>query len=55
MGRAIKAEVQKMLTTKLWWGMAIAVFACGALFALFLGLILGGDNRELRHSHHEPA
>ena len=46
MGRAIKAEVQKMLTTKLWWGMAIAVFACGALFALFLGLILGGDNPE---------
>lgn len=41
MSRAIKAEIRKMLTTRLWWGMAIALFSCGALFALLLGLILG--------------
>ncbi len=46
MGRAIKAEIRKMLTTRLWWGMAIALFVCGALFALFLGLILGDTNSD---------
>ena len=34
--RAIKAEFRKFFTTRLWWGMAIAVFVAGAgLAALF--------------------
>lgn len=43
MGRAINAEIKKMLTTRLWWGMAIALFLCGALFALLMGLVLDGE------------
>lgn len=39
MGSAVKAEIRKMLTTRMWWGMAIAIFSCGALFALLFGAI----------------
>lgn len=37
MSAAIKAEIRKMFTTRMWWGMGIAVFACGALIALLIG------------------
>lgn len=40
MGRAISAEFRKLFTTRMWWGMAIAVMACGGLFAVLLGMVL---------------
>lgn len=43
MGAAIKAEVRKLLTTRLWWGMAIAVFVCGAGLAALLGSISSSE------------
>ncbi|WP_018156623.1 ABC transporter permease [Demetria terragena] len=43
MGPAIKAEVRKLLTTRMWWGMAIMLFAIGALLALFIGLLSDTD------------
>lgn len=46
MGRAIKAEIQKLMTTRLWWGMAIALFLCGALFALLFGSISQTDSDQ---------
>lgn len=39
MGASIKAEVRKLMTTRMWWGMAIAVFLTGALLALLMGAI----------------
>jgi ABC-type transport system involved in multi-copper enzyme maturation permease subunit len=39
MTRAISAEFRKFFTTRLWWGMAIAVFLSGALLALLFGLL----------------
>lgn len=44
MRRAIRAELRKLFTTRLWWGMAIAVFVVGAAFAVILGLVLTGDS-----------
>ena len=40
MGNAIKSEFRKFFTTRLWWGMAIAMFIGGALFAVILGFVL---------------
>lgn len=40
MGAAIKSEFRKFFTTRLWWGMAIAMFIGGALFAVILGFVL---------------
>ncbi len=42
MGRLIRAELVKFLTTRLWWGMAIGVFLAGAAFALLFGLLFTG-------------
>ncbi len=45
MGRAIKAEIRKLFTVRLWWGMAIAVVVIAAgLAALFAGVIEKNDN-----------
>lgn len=41
---AIRAELRKFFTTRLWWGMAIAVFVVGAAFAAILGLVLTSDS-----------
>ncbi len=43
MTRAIKAELLKFFTTRLWWGMAIAVLLTGAGFALLFALIFTSD------------
>lgn len=43
MRSAIRAEVRKLFTTRLWWGMAIAVFVVGAAFAAILALVLTSD------------
>lgn len=42
MVRAVRAELLKLLTTRLWWGMAIAVLLAGAGLALLFGLLLTG-------------
>lgn len=43
MTRAVAAELRKFFTTRLWWGMAIAVFVTGAGFALLFALIFTSD------------
>lgn len=40
MSAVIHAELRKFFSTRLWWGMAIAVVVTGAGFAAILGLIL---------------
>ncbi len=41
--RAIRAELLKFFTTRLWWGMGIAVLLTGAGFALLFALIFTSD------------
>lgn len=43
MTAAIRAEFRKFFTTRLWWGMAIAIFVAGILFALLFGFLHTGD------------
>jgi hypothetical protein len=43
MTAAIRAEFRKFFTTRLWWGMAIAIFVSGILFALLFGFLLTGE------------
>jgi len=42
MGGAIKAEFRKFFTTRMWWGMAIGVFVCGAALAVVFALLVPG-------------
>lgn len=42
MGRAVRAELLKFFTTRLWWGMAIGIFVSGAAFAALFGLLFTG-------------
>ncbi|MBM6405261.1 ABC transporter permease [Phycicoccus sp. CSK15P-2] len=37
---AVRSELRKFFTTRLWWGMAIAVFAAAAAFAVLFGIIV---------------
>lgn len=37
--RAVRSELLKFFTTRLWWGMAIGVFVTGAAFALLFGIL----------------
>ena len=37
---AIRSEFRKFFTTRLWWGMAIAVFVSAAAFAVLFGFIV---------------
>ncbi len=41
---AIKSELRKFFTTRMWWGMAIAVVLSGIAFATLNGLLLTSDN-----------
>jgi len=43
MTAAIRAEFRKFFTTRLWWGMAIAIFVAGIAFALLFGFLLTGE------------
>ncbi len=43
MTAAIRAELRKFFTTRLWWGMAIAVLLAGVAFALLFGFLLTSD------------
>lgn len=40
---AIRSELRKFFTTRLWWGMAIGIFVAGAAFAALFGFLLTGD------------
>lgn len=41
---AVRAELRKFLTTRMWWGMAIGVFVVGAGLAVLFALLAGqGD------------
>lgn len=43
MGAAVRAELLKFFTTRLWWGMAIGMFVAGAGFALLFGILFTSD------------
>ena len=43
MGTAIRSEFLKFFTTRLWWGMAIAIFVCGAAFAGLFAFLYTSD------------
>jgi ABC-2 type transport system permease protein len=46
-GRAVRAELLKFFTTRLWWGMAIAVVLSAAAFAVLFGIIFTLDDPEV--------
>jgi ABC-2 type transport system permease protein len=41
---AVRSELLKYFTTRLWWGMAIGVFVSGAAFALLFGLLYTSES-----------
>lgn len=43
MTRAIRAEFRKFFTTRLWWGIAIAIVVSGAAFSVLFGLLFTSD------------
>ena len=43
--RAVRSELRKFFTTRLWWGMGLGVFLSGAAFALLFGILLTSDAR----------
>jgi len=43
MTSAVRAELRKLFTTRLWWGMAIAVFVSGAAFAVLFAFVFTSD------------
>ncbi|MCB0905603.1 MAG: ABC transporter permease [Nocardioidaceae bacterium] len=46
-GRAVRAELLKFFTTRMWWGMAIAVVLGAAGFALLFGLLFTSDSAQV--------
>ncbi len=44
MGAAIKAEIRKLTTTRLWWGMAIGIVVLGAGIATLIASFGGGTS-----------
>lgn len=40
---AVRAELRKFFTTRLWWGMAIAVLLSGAAFAVLFAFVFTSD------------
>lgn len=43
---SIRSEFRKFFTTRLWWGMAIAIFVGGAAFSALFGFLLTGEPQE---------
>ncbi|MEO5652129.1 MAG: hypothetical protein ABIN79_07940 [Marmoricola sp.] len=43
MSGAVRSELLKFFTTRLWWGMAIGVFLSGAAFSLLFGILLTSE------------
>ncbi len=46
MAAAVKAELRKFFTTRMWWGMAIGVFLAGGLLAVFFALVVAGSTGQ---------
>jgi len=46
MGGAIKSEFRKFFTTRMWWGMAIGIFLCGAALAVVFALLVPGSRAQ---------
>jgi ABC-type transport system involved in multi-copper enzyme maturation permease subunit len=44
---AIRSELRKFFSTRLWWGMAIGIFLAGAAFATLFGFLLTSDQPSL--------
>jgi ABC-2 type transport system permease protein len=44
---AIRSELRKFFTTRMWWGMAIGVFVAGAAFAGLFAVVLTSDSASL--------
>jgi ABC-type transport system involved in multi-copper enzyme maturation permease subunit len=42
--RAVRSELLKFFTTRLWWGMAIGVAVSGAAFALLFGILYTSES-----------
>ena len=42
MGLAIRAELRKFFTTRMWWGMALAMFLASVAFALLFAFLVAG-------------
>lgn len=40
MSAAVRAEFRKFFSTRLWWGMALAAFAIGAIFPALLAILI---------------
>lgn len=55
MGAAIKSEVRKLMTTRMWWGMGIAVFVVAALFAFIIGATSSSDPTPEAAAAGQPA
>ena len=43
MRAAVRSELLKYFTTRVWWGMAIALFVAGAAFALLFGILFTSE------------
>ena len=52
MGGAIRAEIRKIFTTRLWWGLLIALVVISggisALFASLVGTDVAGNKRVVQ-------
>ena len=46
MAGAIKSEFRKFFTTRMWWGMAIGIFLCGAALAVVFALLVPGSRSQ---------
>jgi len=46
MASAIKAELRKYFTTRMWWGMAIGMFLAGGLLSLVYALLVAGSKPQ---------
>lgn len=46
MGAAIKSEVRKLLTIRLWWGMAIGIIVVGAGISSLIASLGGGSSNS---------
>lgn len=55
MNGAIRSELRKFFTTRMWWGMAIAVFLAGAAFAALFALLLTGNSVRTQAGRPLPA
>ena len=51
---AIRSEFRKFFTTRLWWGMAIAIFVAGAAFAALFGILVTRDITGRRWRRRRP-